>query len=103
MIFCFWVLGLNPSLQRWFGYCSSAKKKRSCPVCKQTCSAKNVNRLYFQSVGDSNDQNLTQPKNESQGKDIQDAKKEVNSIAFGDLIFFLFVYNLLNFLFMSKK
>ncbi|GMY23753.1 e3 ubiquitin-protein ligase rnf5 [Fagus crenata] len=66
-------------LQRWFGYCSSAKKKRSCPVCKQTCSAKNVNRLYFQSVGDSNDQNLTQPKNESLGKDIQDVKKEIDN------------------------
>ena len=41
----------NPSLQQWFEYCSNAKKK-SCPVCKQTCSEVNVSRLYFQSVGD---------------------------------------------------
>ncbi|GFY97370.1 RING/U-box superfamily protein [Actinidia rufa] len=43
-------------LQQWFEYCSNAKKK-SCPVCKQTCSEVNVSRLYFQSVGD---QNLSQ-------------------------------------------
>ncbi|KAL0008418.1 hypothetical protein SO802_009920 [Lithocarpus litseifolius] len=46
-------------LQQWFEYCSSAKKC-SCPVCKQSCSASNVNRLYFQSVGDSNDPILSQ-------------------------------------------
>ncbi|XAR54016.1 hypothetical protein NMG60_11028995 [Bertholletia excelsa] len=39
-------------LQQWFEYCSKAKKK-TCPVCKQTCSEANVGRLYFQSLGDS--------------------------------------------------
>lgn len=46
-------------LQQWFEYCSNAKKC-TCPVCKQLCSANNANRLYFQSVGDSNDMVLTQ-------------------------------------------
>ncbi|XP_071717251.1 uncharacterized protein [Rutidosis leptorrhynchoides] len=45
-------------LQQWFEYCSKGKKK--CPICNQTCSSCNVSRLYFQSVGDSNDPNLTQ-------------------------------------------
>ncbi|KAE7999442.1 hypothetical protein FH972_003875 [Carpinus fangiana] len=46
-------------LQQWFEYCSNAKKC-TCPVCKQLCSANNASRLYFQSVGDSNDTVLTQ-------------------------------------------
>ncbi|KAG2720436.1 hypothetical protein I3760_02G035000 [Carya illinoinensis] len=46
-------------LQQWFEYCSNTKKC-TCPVCKQLCSANNANRLYFQSVGDSNDPVLTQ-------------------------------------------
>ncbi|KAL3829691.1 hypothetical protein ACJIZ3_018493 [Penstemon smallii] len=46
-------------LQQWFEYCPNGKK-RSCPVCKQTCSNANVGRLYFQSVGDPNDATLTQ-------------------------------------------
>lgn len=45
------VFFTNPSIQQWFEYCSSAKKK-NCPVCKQICSEASVNRLYFQSVGD---------------------------------------------------
>ncbi|KAK7856794.1 hypothetical protein CFP56_021614 [Quercus suber] len=90
----------------WFEYCSSAKKC-SCPVCKQSCSASNVNRLYFQSVGDSNDPILSQnvededPRElrgqvqrlevkvkglssllERQGKELKDVNGQVNSIAF---------------------
>lgn len=38
-------------LQQWFEYCAKSKKQ-TCPVCKQGCTAKNVGRLYFQSVGD---------------------------------------------------
>lgn len=53
------VRAWNPSLQQWFEYCSNTKKC-TCPVCKQLCSANNANRLYFQSVGDSNDPVLTQ-------------------------------------------
>ncbi|XP_057981377.1 uncharacterized protein LOC131166808 [Malania oleifera] len=41
-------------LQQWFEYCLNAKKN-SCPVCKQTCSANHVSRLYFQSIGDPDD------------------------------------------------
>ncbi|KAF3950763.1 hypothetical protein CMV_023521 [Castanea mollissima] len=95
-------------LQQWFEYCSSAKKC-SCPVCKQSCSASNVNRLYFQSVGDSNDLILSQnvededPRElrgqvqrlevkvkglssllERQGKELKDVNDQVNSIAFLD-------------------
>lgn len=100
------LLFWNPSLQQWFEYCSSAKKC-SCPVCKQSCSASNVNRLYFQSVGDSNDLILSQnvededPRElrgqvqrlevkvkglssllERQGKELKDVNDQVNSIAF---------------------
>jgi len=102
LMLLFW----NPSLQQWFEYCSSAKKC-SCPVCKQSCSASNVNRLYFQSVGDSNDLILSQnvededPRElrgqvqrlevkvkglssllECQGKELKDVNDQVNSIAF---------------------
>ncbi|KAL8192342.1 hypothetical protein R6Q57_027527 [Mikania cordata] len=45
-------------IQQWFEYCSKGKKK--CPICKQKCSESNVSRLYFQSVGDSDDSNLSQ-------------------------------------------
>ncbi|XP_071722670.1 uncharacterized protein [Rutidosis leptorrhynchoides] len=41
--------------QQWFEY--SANKKHSCPVCKQKCTAKNVSRLYFQSIGNPSDVN----------------------------------------------
>ncbi|KAK4266904.1 hypothetical protein QN277_023764 [Acacia crassicarpa] len=41
-------------LQQWFEYCSTAKKC-TCPVCKQSCKASDVARLYFQSVGDVHD------------------------------------------------
>ncbi|CAH9128035.1 unnamed protein product [Cuscuta epithymum] len=45
-------------LQQWFEYCS--KGKNTCPVCKQPCKEKNVSRLYFQSVGDTNETSLSQ-------------------------------------------
>ncbi|GER57415.1 RING/U-box superfamily protein [Striga asiatica] len=46
-------------LQQWFEYCPNVKK-RSCPICKQTCTNKNVGRLYFQSIGDPNECSLSQ-------------------------------------------
>ncbi|XP_073148062.1 uncharacterized protein [Henckelia pumila] len=46
-------------LQQWFEYCPKGKK-RNCPVCKQTCTNANVWRLYFQSIGDTNDSSLSQ-------------------------------------------
>lgn len=76
-------------------------------MCKQSCSASNVNRLYFQSVGDCNDPILSQnvededPRElrgqvqrlevkvkglssllERQGKELKDVNGQVNSIAF---------------------
>jgi TRAF-interacting protein len=85
-------------------------------VCKQKCSGSNANRLYFQSVGDSNDPILTQIQNEEdpqelrcqvqrlenkvtglnsllerQGKDLKEVNDEVNSIAFCDFFFIIFV------------
>ncbi|KAK6162267.1 hypothetical protein DH2020_002108 [Rehmannia glutinosa] len=47
------------SVAQWFEYCPNLKK-RSCPICKQTCTNANVGRLYFQSVGDPNDSSLSQ-------------------------------------------
>ncbi|KAK7349482.1 hypothetical protein VNO77_06884 [Canavalia gladiata] len=41
-------------LQQWFEYCSRAKK-HTCPICKQSCKTGDACRLYFQSVGDVND------------------------------------------------
>ncbi|CAA0820744.1 RING/U-box superfamily protein [Striga hermonthica] len=46
-------------LQQWFEYCPNVKK-RSCPICKQSCTNKNVGRLYFQSIGDPNESSLSQ-------------------------------------------
>ncbi|XP_047319256.1 uncharacterized protein LOC124922575 isoform X2 [Impatiens glandulifera] len=46
-------------IQQWFEYCKNGKKK-NCPVCKQTCSTTNVARLYFQSVGDPNDTDVSE-------------------------------------------
>lgn len=57
-------------LQQWFEYCSNTKKC-SCPVCKQKCSGSNANRLYFQSVGDSNDPILTQIQNEEDPQELR--------------------------------
>ncbi|XP_020578991.1 E3 ubiquitin-protein ligase TRAIP-like [Phalaenopsis equestris] len=39
-------------IQQWLEYCPAGKKP-TCPVCKQSCSRKNLTRLYFQSTGDS--------------------------------------------------
>ena len=59
--FCFLVLVFfaKPSLQQWFEY-SASKRKKSCPVCKQTCYLNGVNRLYFQSIGDASDPIVSQ-------------------------------------------
>ncbi|KAK9103738.1 hypothetical protein Sjap_020992 [Stephania japonica] len=46
-------------LQQWLEYCPE-KKKKTCPVCKQRCGQENIGRLYFQSIGDSNDSVLSQ-------------------------------------------
>uniref|UniRef100_A0A1D1Y024 Putative RING finger protein C2A9.04c n=1 Tax=Anthurium amnicola TaxID=1678845 RepID=A0A1D1Y024_9ARAE len=37
-------------LQQWLEYCP-AGKKCTCPVCKQSCTSRDVTRLYFQSTG----------------------------------------------------
>ncbi|KAI3494921.1 hypothetical protein L1887_36960 [Cichorium endivia] len=60
-------------IQQWFEYCAKGKKK--CPICKQTCSASNVSRLYFQSVGDSNEPKLSQ-KLQTQKEDPEELKIE---------------------------
>lgn len=64
----FFLIFRNPSLQQWFEYCKGTKKC-TCPVCKQSCSAKNVGRLYFQSVGDQTD-SLVSPSLKDQ--DVED-------------------------------
>ncbi|CAJ1950240.1 unnamed protein product [Sphenostylis stenocarpa] len=52
-------------LQQWFEYCSKGKK-RTCPICKQSCRASDACRLYFQSVGDANDGGKLQKRFESE-------------------------------------
>ncbi|KAI3741332.1 hypothetical protein L1987_59004 [Smallanthus sonchifolius] len=64
-------------IQQWFEYCSKGKKK--CPICKQTCTASDVSRLYFQSVGDSNDTNLSQ-KTQTHKEDPEELKLEVRRL-----------------------
>ncbi|GAB4844529.1 hypothetical protein Ancab_037908 [Ancistrocladus abbreviatus] len=54
-------------LQEWFEYCTNAKRQK-CPICKQICSSKNVSRLYFQSLGNPNDQVLSRSQNVDYGK-----------------------------------
>lgn len=64
-------------IQQWFEYCSKGKKK--CPICKQTCSASNVSRLYFQSVGDANEPKLSQ-KLQSHKEDPEELQLEVRRL-----------------------
>ncbi|GKC74138.1 hypothetical protein Tco_1120021, partial [Tanacetum coccineum] len=64
-------------LQQWFEYCPKGKK--NCPFCKQKCTASNVSRLYFQSVGESNDPKLTQ-KLPTSIRDPEELKLEYNRL-----------------------
>ncbi|XP_024993125.1 E3 ubiquitin-protein ligase TRAIP [Cynara cardunculus var. scolymus] len=64
-------------IQQWFEYCSKGKKK--CPICKQNCSASNVSRLYFQSVGDANEPKLSQ-KLQSHKEDPEELQIEVRRL-----------------------
>lgn len=66
------------SLQQWFEYCPNVKK-RSCPICKQACTNANVGRLYFQSVGDSNDHSQSQ-KPRSYEENPEELRNEVNRL-----------------------
>ncbi|KAK2650203.1 hypothetical protein Ddye_017692 [Dipteronia dyeriana] len=66
-------------LQQWFEYCSGTKKC-TCPVCKQGCSAKNVSRLYFQSVGDQSDSVIPQKVKDRQAEDPGFLRGEVNRL-----------------------
>ncbi|KAG8391879.1 hypothetical protein BUALT_Bualt01G0232800 [Buddleja alternifolia] len=65
-------------LQQWFEYCPKLKKK-SCPICKQTCTNTNVGRLYFQSVGDTNDSSLSQKPRDYE-ENPEQLRKEVNRL-----------------------
>ncbi|KAJ0582206.1 hypothetical protein HanHA300_Chr04g0149661 [Helianthus annuus] len=69
--------GGKSSIQQWFEYCSKGKKK--CPICKQTCSAANVSRLYFQSLGDLSASNLSQ-KPQTHKEDTEELKLEVKRL-----------------------
>ncbi|XP_021969650.1 uncharacterized protein LOC110864808 isoform X3 [Helianthus annuus] len=64
-------------LQQRLEYCSKGKKQ--CPICKQTCAASNVSRLYFQSAGDSNDSNPSQ-KPQTHKEDSRELKLEVRRL-----------------------
>ncbi|XP_060218528.1 uncharacterized protein LOC132645528 [Lycium barbarum] len=66
-------------LQQWFEYCTNGKKK-NCPVCKQTCTEKNTNRLYFQSVGDPNDPSLSQQPHDFEGGTPCELRNEVKRL-----------------------
>ncbi|XP_076889990.1 uncharacterized protein LOC143540916 [Bidens hawaiensis] len=61
-------------IQETFEFFSKGKKK--CPICKQTCSASDVSRLYFQSVDDSNDSQKPQTHKE----DPNELKLEVRRL-----------------------
>ncbi|KAJ8529230.1 hypothetical protein K7X08_036065 [Anisodus acutangulus] len=66
-------------LQQWFEYCTNGKKK-NCPVCKQTCTEKNTNRLFFQSVGDPNDPSLSQQPHDFEGGTPCELRNEVKRL-----------------------
>ncbi|KAL5727056.1 hypothetical protein ACHQM5_000290 [Ranunculus cassubicifolius] len=60
-------------LQQWLEYCNA--KKCTCPVCKQKCNQENVCRLYFQSIGEANENNASQKPSED---DSVLLRREVN-------------------------
>ncbi|KAH6829979.1 RING/U-box superfamily protein [Perilla frutescens var. hirtella] len=64
-------------LQQWFEYCPNLKK-RSCPICKQACTNATVGRLYFQSVGDTNDCSSQKPCDFE--KNPEELQNEVNRL-----------------------
>ncbi|XP_068669388.1 uncharacterized protein [Aristolochia californica] len=66
-------------LQQWFDYCPSGKKKSSCPVCKQTCSNKNVIRLYFQSMNEAS-QSLSSQRPSDSNVDAEELREEVKKL-----------------------
>ncbi|CAK9156720.1 unnamed protein product [Ilex paraguariensis] len=66
-------------LQQWFEYCTNGKKK-NCPVCKQTCSEVNVGRLYFQSVGDTNDPSTLSQKPRDCEENPEELRREVKRL-----------------------
>lgn len=70
---------VKSSLQQWFEYCTNGKKK-NCPVCKQTCTEKNTNRLFFQSVGDPNDPSLSQQPHDNEGRTPCELQNEVKRL-----------------------
>ncbi|KAK4339326.1 hypothetical protein RND71_040788 [Anisodus tanguticus] len=70
---------VKTSLQQWFEYCTNGKKK-NCPVCKQTCTEKNTNRLFFQSVGDPNDPSLSQQPHDFEGGTPCELRNEVKRL-----------------------
>ncbi|XP_068651138.1 uncharacterized protein [Aristolochia californica] len=65
-------------LQQWFDYCPSGKKS-SCPVCKQTCSNKSVNRLYFQSINEASQSVRSQRPSDS-NVDAEELREEVKKL-----------------------
>ncbi|GFP91479.1 hypothetical protein PHJA_001291900 [Phtheirospermum japonicum] len=65
-------------LQQWFEYCPNVKK-RSCPICKQSCTNANVGRLYFQSVSDPNESNPSQKPCDYDGNP-EELRREVNRL-----------------------
>ncbi|KAL3622161.1 hypothetical protein CASFOL_033572 [Castilleja foliolosa] len=65
-------------LQQWFEYCPNLKK-RSCPICKQSCTNANVVRLYFQSVCDSNESSQSQ-KPRDYDESPEELRREVNRL-----------------------
>ncbi|XP_028769312.1 E3 ubiquitin-protein ligase TRAIP isoform X2 [Neltuma alba] len=67
-------------LQQWFEYCSTAKKC-TCPVCKQSCKASDVARLYFQSLGDVKDAVLPEKLIGSEEEDAGVLRREVKMLA----------------------
>ncbi|KAK6920071.1 Zinc finger, RING-type [Dillenia turbinata] len=66
-------------LQQWFEY-SANKKKSSCPVCKQSCTAKGAHRLYFQSIGDGSDAVLVTQKPIDCEEDPEKLRREVKKL-----------------------
>lgn len=69
---------VSASLQQWFEYCPS-KKKHTCPICKQNCTANKACRLYFQSIGNTNEGTLTQHASDI-GEDPQLLCREVKRL-----------------------
>ncbi|KAH9325939.1 hypothetical protein KI387_006117, partial [Taxus chinensis] len=66
-------------LQQWLEYCPR-NKKASCPVCKHSCSDKDVHRLYFQSTSELTQQTRSQRSHAPDSENAEGLRETVKKL-----------------------